>query len=58
MTHYVCTGGCGGVSDKPGVCQTASCPLHHHELKPCDCTDGKHAALFAQAEKEKAASGK
>ncbi|MBI2889010.1 MAG: hypothetical protein HYY10_03765 [Candidatus Liptonbacteria bacterium] len=24
-THYMCTGGCGGVSPKPGVCQAEGC---------------------------------
>ncbi len=41
--HYICTGGCKGVSDKPGVCQAPTCPKHQHELEPCDCTDNKHA---------------
>ena len=42
MTHYICTGGCGGVSETPGVCQANLCPLHGKPLVPCDCTDGKH----------------
>lgn len=41
-THYICTGGCKGVSDHPGVCQTDGCPLLGHELTPCDCTDDLH----------------
>ena len=40
--HYICTGGCGGVSDKPGVCQAEGCPKHGHILESCDCADGKH----------------
>lgn len=40
--HYICTGGCGGVSDKPGVCQAKDCSKHNHALEPCDCKDGKH----------------
>lgn len=42
MTHYICTGTCGGVSETPGVCQAVLCPLHGKPLVPCDCTDGKH----------------
>ena len=46
MTYYICTGGCNGVSDKPGVCQTPGCPKHQHTLEACDCTDGKHNGAF------------
>ena len=41
-THYICTGGCKGMSDHPGVCNTEGCPLKGDELTPCDCTDGGH----------------
>lgn len=40
--HYICTGTCGGVSKKEGLCQTLACPKHNQPLEPCDCTDGKH----------------
>lgn len=40
--HYVCTGGCGGVSAKPGVCAAPDCPHHGKPLEPCDCADGTH----------------
>jgi hypothetical protein len=40
--HYICLGGCHGVSDKPGVCQTPGCAHEGHALVPCNCTDGKH----------------
>ncbi len=40
--HYVCLGGCGGVSNNAGVCQAPDCENHNHELVKCDCTDGKH----------------
>lgn len=42
MKHYICTGGCGAVSDKPGVCQAVECPNHGHAFVECNCTDGKH----------------
>lgn len=40
--HYICTGDCKGVSDKPGNCQTASCPRFNQPLIACECTNGKH----------------
>ena len=42
MKHWICTGGCGGVSDKPGICQTDTCPKHGQPLTECDCNDGQH----------------
>ena len=52
MPHYICTGGCGGVSDAPGVCQTNGCPKHEHNLVECDCEDGNHEKVLSE-EKEK-----
>ena len=40
--HYVCLGGCRGVSKKPGICQAPDCKDHNHALVKCSCTDGKH----------------
>ena len=45
MTHHVCTGGCGGVADTPGVCGMETCPLHGQPLKECNCEDGLHAEV-------------
>ncbi len=45
MKHYVCTGSCKGVSDKPQNCQDESCEMHGHPLVPCDCEDGKHEGI-------------
>lgn len=42
MKHYICTGDCGGVSEKPGVCQAQTCPKHGQPLSECECSDGKH----------------
>lgn len=42
MKHYICTGGCGGVSDQPGNCNAQGCPLYKKPLKECNCSDGKH----------------
>ncbi len=41
-THYICLGGCKGVSKVPGVCGAPDCANHAHELVPCDCTDEGH----------------
>jgi len=40
--HYICTGGCKGVSETPGVCQAEGCPNHGKPLEECSCTDGLH----------------
>ena len=42
MTHYICTGGCKGVSEKPGVCDANDCPKWGQPLETCDCMDNKH----------------
>jgi len=48
--HYVCTGGCGMVTDQAdAVCQMESCPMHGHQVVPCNCTDGQHAEVMAKA---------
>ncbi len=52
MTHYICTGTCGGVADKPGVCQAATCPMHGKPLVACNCTDGKHNGLVGHEVKK------
>ena len=42
MKHYICTGGCGGVSDVPGVCQAEGCSKHAMPLTECECLDNQH----------------
>ncbi len=46
MTHYVCTGGCEGVSDKSGTCQASDCSKHEHSLITCNCTDNEHKEAY------------
>jgi 4a-hydroxytetrahydrobiopterin dehydratase len=41
-THYICLGGCKGVSKVPGVCGAPDCANHRHELVTCECTNEKH----------------
>ena len=50
--HYICTGGCNGVSDKPGVCQAADCPKHGQPLTQCGCEGGKHGGAFERGRKQ------
>jgi hypothetical protein len=40
--HYVCLGGCKGVSPVPGTCQAGDCLDYGKPLKKCDCGDGQH----------------
>ena len=42
MKHYICTGGCKGVTDVTGTCQTADCPDYGKDLHGCTCADGDH----------------
>lgn len=42
MRHYICTGGCGGETSAPGVCETEDCHKEGEALTPCDCEDGSH----------------
>jgi len=47
MEHYICTGGCKGVSEEAGVCRAADCPRHGEPMEKCDCEDGEHhGALY------------
>ncbi|MDP3963444.1 MAG: hypothetical protein Q8Q39_03025 [bacterium] len=52
MTHYICTGTCGGVAEKPGTCQSQECPKHGEPLDVCECADGKHEGVMSVAEGE------
>ncbi|OGZ93997.1 MAG: hypothetical protein A3H69_02425 [Candidatus Sungbacteria bacterium RIFCSPLOWO2_02_FULL_47_9] len=42
MEHYICTGGCTGVSPRAGVCQAKDCPNYGKPLEKCACDDDKH----------------
>ena len=48
MTHYICTGGCKGIADNPGVCQAQDCSKNNQSLKECNCTDNKHGGAFEE----------
>lgn len=39
MKHYICTGGCGGVSEKPGICTAEVCSKKGQPLTECDCEE-------------------
>ena len=40
--HYICYGGCKGVSDMPGICGAPDCADYGQPLHDCNCPDGKH----------------
>lgn len=46
MTHYICEGGCKGVSNVAKKCEAIDCPHKGVDLKSCDCKDGKHFGAF------------
>jgi len=46
MTHFICTGGCKGVSEEPKNCGAEDCPKHDQPLIECNCTDNKHNGAF------------
>ena len=46
MVHYVCTGGCGSVSDVPAACTVIDCIKHEMLMSACHCTDGQHKEAF------------
>lgn len=50
MTHYICIGGCGGVSDVEGTCQAENCANFKQDLKACECKDGSHKSPEATAQ--------
>lgn len=54
--HYICTGGCKGISDKPGVCQTEGCPKQGHPLELCDCAGGQHFGRLEVKHQERESS--
>ena len=45
MTHYICTGECGGVSNQPGNCQAEACSLHNEPLVECQCENNMHEGV-------------
>ncbi|HIJ99228.1 TPA: hypothetical protein H1011_00165 [archaeon] len=40
--HYICTGGCGGVSEEQKNCGAEDCKNYDMPLEECKCTDGRH----------------
>ena len=50
MQHYVCTGGCNGESEKPGVCENEFCGKEGHSLISCECADGLHSKVLEDGE--------
>ena len=52
MTHYVCTGNCGGEADRPGECHTEGCTKEDQPLVECNCEDGMHEVVKEDSEGE------
>ena len=46
IPHYVCTGGCGFVSETPGKCPSIGCYRSRNPLTQCCCEDEKHGNLL------------
>lgn len=46
MQHYICTGVCGGISEKEGTCQAPDCGNYGNDLVVCSCEDGKHEEVL------------
>ncbi len=42
MTHYVCSGECGGVAQEPKSCGAEVCSKKGEPLTPCDCDNPGH----------------
>ncbi|OGY91671.1 MAG: hypothetical protein A3H70_01370 [Candidatus Komeilibacteria bacterium RIFCSPLOWO2_02_FULL_48_11] len=55
VTHFVCKGGCGGVSPDADLCQAPTCSKFNAPFDPCGCTDGLHGAPPKTEEPEEAA---
>jgi len=53
-THYICLGGCGGVSRAPGVCTAEGCENKGKPLEMCTCHDEAHNADKGEGEKAEA----
>ena len=52
--HYVCLGGCEGVSQNPGVCQATECENLNKNLVSCSCENNEHADSPSTDEEEPA----
>ena len=46
--HYVCSGGCGFVSNTPGKCYTPGCYRFRNPLTECQCKDGMHQDVITR----------
>jgi hypothetical protein len=52
MTHYVCSGDCGGESETPKLCDAADCTKEGEPLTACNCSDGLHVGIVNDADEE------
>jgi hypothetical protein len=52
MTHFVCTGECGGISDHAKVCEGENCTKKDHPMNECSCGDEKHISTSKEKKKQ------
>ena len=50
MKHYICTGGCNGLSETPGTCKAPQCSKTTKKLTGCMCEDGTHPVEMHEPE--------
>lgn len=55
--HYICDGGCKGVSEKAGVCGAETCAKFGQPLTECECTDMKHHGVFEKPTEKESGEG-
>jgi hypothetical protein len=48
MKHYICTGECGGMSEKPQKCMAEYCSMYGKPFAECNCEDGKHGGIVSK----------
>ena len=49
VKHYVCDGGCKGVSiDDDTSCQAVDCPKHGQPLQSCTCNNSRHEEILSK----------
>ena len=46
IDHYVCTGECKTVSEKPGICEVKDCSRRGQTLTSCTCSDNRHSEIW------------
>jgi hypothetical protein len=45
MSHFVCTGECGGVSESPKSCEGENCTKKGNPMVECNCGSDDHGQV-------------